>query len=92
MSGSVRGVRSTAHSYRNWGEGLGNDPSYPAIEIKDCFGNPVIPREWFLVPLFVVDEVIDKIKDGTIGDYVYDVKIKNAALVARGGHRDRDRG
>ncbi len=30
MSGSVRGVRSNAHSYRNWGEGLGNDPSYPA--------------------------------------------------------------
>ncbi len=30
MSGSARGVRSTAHSYRNWGEGLGNDPSYPA--------------------------------------------------------------
>ena len=30
MSGSARGVRSNAHSYRNWGEGLGNDPSYPA--------------------------------------------------------------
>ena len=24
------GVRSNAHSYRNRGEGLGNDPSYPA--------------------------------------------------------------
>ena len=23
-------MRSNAHSYRNWGEGLGNDPSYPA--------------------------------------------------------------
>ncbi len=32
MSGSARGVRSNAHSYRNWGEGLGNDPSYPAPE------------------------------------------------------------
>ena len=30
MSGSARGVRSNAHSYRNWGEGLGDDPSYPA--------------------------------------------------------------
>ena len=30
MSGSVRGVRSNAHSYRDWGEGLGDDPSYPA--------------------------------------------------------------
>lgn len=59
------------------------------IEIKDRFGNPVIPREWFLVPLFVVDEVIEKIKDGTIGDYVYDVK--NAALVSRDELRNRDR-
>lgn len=42
------------------------------IEIKDRFGNPVIPREWFLVPLFIVDEVVDKIKDGTIGKYTYD--------------------
>jgi hypothetical protein len=24
------------------------------IEIKDRFGQPVIPREWYLVPLFVI--------------------------------------
>jgi len=36
------------------------------IEIKDRFGNPVKPREWFLVPLFIVDEVVDRIKDGSI--------------------------
>jgi hypothetical protein len=29
----------------------------------------VIPREWFLVPLFVVNEVVDRIKDGTITGY-----------------------
>ena len=29
------------------------DPARLDIEIKDRFGNPVIPREWFLVPLFV---------------------------------------
>jgi Meiotically up-regulated gene 113 len=28
------------------------------IEIKDRFGQPVIPREWFLVPLFVVSEAV----------------------------------
>jgi hypothetical protein len=28
--------------------------------------------EWFLVPLFVVDEAVDKIKNGTIADYIYD--------------------
>jgi hypothetical protein len=42
------------------------------IEIKDRFDNPIVPREWFLVPLFVIDEVIEKIKDGTITGYVYD--------------------
>ncbi|KKJ78006.1 hypothetical protein WH95_06270 [Kiloniella litopenaei] len=44
------------------------------IEIKDRFGNPVSPREWFLVPLFIIDEVVDKIKDGTISDYTYDLE------------------
>lgn len=44
------------------------------IEIKDRFGNPVTPREWFLVPLFVVDQVIDKIRAGTVGNWVYDPK------------------
>jgi hypothetical protein len=44
------------------------------IEIKDRFGNPVIPREWFLVPLFVVDEAVERIKDGTITEYRYDPK------------------
>jgi hypothetical protein len=49
------------------------------IEIKDRFGNPVVPREWFLVPRFVIDEAVDRIKDGTITDYTYDPK--TAALV-----------
>jgi len=44
------------------------------IEIKDRFGNPVVPREWFLVPLFVIDEVVKKIKDGTISKYTYDTE------------------
>lgn len=44
------------------------------VQIKDRFGQPVVPREWFLVPLFVIDELVEKIKDGTIGDYEYDVQ------------------
>lgn len=44
------------------------------IEVKDRFGQPIIPREWFLVPLFVIDEAIEKIRDGTITGYVYDPK------------------
>jgi len=48
------------------------DPARLDIEIKDRFGNPVIPREWFLVPVFVVNEAVERIKDGTITGYVYD--------------------
>ncbi|HEY1212358.1 MAG TPA: GIY-YIG nuclease family protein, partial [Bryobacteraceae bacterium] len=47
-------------------------PSQLDIEIQDRFGNPVKPREWFLVPHFVVDEVVERIKDGTITQFVYD--------------------
>jgi hypothetical protein len=50
------------------------DPARLDIEVKDRFGNPVIPREWFLVPVFVVDEVVERIKDGTIIQYVYNPK------------------
>lgn len=48
------------------------DPAQLNIEIKDRFGNLVRPREWFLVPLFVVDEAVKRIKDGTITQFVYD--------------------
>ncbi len=44
------------------------------IQINDRFGHPVIPREWFLVPLFIIDEVVEKIKDGTITHYKYDTQ------------------
>lgn len=59
------------------------DPGRLDIEIKDRFGNPVVPREWFLVPLFAVDEAVEKIKDGTITSYVYDPK--TASLTIRAG-------
>jgi hypothetical protein len=36
------------------------------------FRYPVKPREWFLAPLFIVDEVVERIKDGSITQYVYD--------------------
>jgi hypothetical protein len=44
------------------------------IEIKDRFGNPIVPREWFLVPLFVIDQAIERIRDGSIAGYAYDPK------------------
>lgn len=58
------------------------EPARLDIEIKDRFGNPVIPREWFLVPLFVIDDAVEKIKDGTITGYIYDPN--SARLVERG--------
>ena len=47
-------------------------PARLEIEIKDRFGNPVLPREWFLVPLHVIDEAVEKIREGTITRYAYD--------------------
>lgn len=47
-------------------------PAQLNIEINDRFGNPVRPREWFLVPLFIVNEAVERIKNGTITQYVYD--------------------
>ena len=45
------------------------------IQIKDRFGHPVVPREWFLVPLFVIDEVVEKLKHGTLKDYFYNAEL-----------------
>lgn len=28
------------------------------IEIRDRFGRPIVPREWFLVPLLIIDESV----------------------------------
>ena len=42
------------------------------LTIEDRFGQPVKPREWFLVPLQVIDEAVRCIRDGSITDLVYD--------------------
>lgn len=44
------------------------------VELNDRFGKPVKPKEWFLVPLEVIEEVIEKIKEGTIEQFRYDPK------------------
>ena len=49
------------------------------IEIKDRFGRPVIPQEWFCVPFECIEEVVERIKDKSITQYKYDVKL--ASLV-----------
>lgn len=42
------------------------------ISIDDRFGNPVKPREWFLVPLQAINEAVERILDGSITQYAYD--------------------
>jgi hypothetical protein len=50
------------------------------LTIEDRFGHPVKPREWFLVPLHVIDEAVQRIRDGSVTDVVYDPE--TARLVA----------
>lgn len=57
-------------------------PARLNITINDRFGHPVQPEEWFLVPMFVIDEAVERIKDGSITNYVYDPKA--ARLVSSG--------
>jgi len=49
------------------------------LEIQDRFGKPVRPREWFLVPLHVVDDVVGKVRDGSLPQFKYEVA--SASLV-----------
>lgn len=57
------------------------DPARLKITIPDRFGRNVEAREWFLVPLFVIDEAVDRIKDGSITDYIYDPPTASLRLV-----------
>lgn len=50
-------------------------PARLNITINDRFGRPVQPEEWFLVPLFVIDEAVARIRDGTITQYTYEPKV-----------------
>lgn len=51
------------------------------FEIPDRFGRSVCPREWFLVPLHAIDRVVERIRDQSITEFVYDPK--KASLVKR---------
>lgn len=56
-------------------EGLIHRALAPArldLSAGDRFGKTVQPREWFFVPLSAIDDLVDKISDGTITQFLYD--------------------
>lgn len=56
-------------------------PARIDLEIPDRFGNLVKPREWYLVPLSIIDEVVAKIRDGSVVNYTF--YPNSASLVPR---------
>jgi hypothetical protein len=58
------------------------------LTIQDRFGHPVRPREWFLVPLHVIDEAVQAIRDGSITNLVYDLR---SAQLVQGSELTRER-
>lgn len=44
------------------------------IEIPDRFGKPYRPQEWFCVPLDAICDAIEKIKDGSIVNYQFNIE------------------
>lgn len=51
------------------------------VDLTVQLGSPVKPREWFLVPLAVINEAVERIRDGSITNFIYDPN--QAALVTR---------
>jgi T5orf172 domain len=54
------------------------------LTIQDRFSQPVKPQEWFLVPLHVINQAIERIRDGSITRLTYDPK---KACLSDYGHR-----
>ena len=52
------------------------------LSLADRFNGKVQPREWFLVPLPAIEEVVERIKNGSISEFVYDVQ--SASIKRRG--------
>jgi hypothetical protein len=50
------------------------DPARLDLQLKDRFGFDVEPREWFLVPLPIIEEAIQKLIDGTLPKHRYEPK------------------
>ena len=55
------------------------------VILAKIVSSALFPKEWFLVPLFAIDEIIEKIKDGTIAGYVYDPKTEKLSKAKMSG-------
>lgn len=53
------------------------------LTLKDRFGFEVIPQEWFLVPLPVIEEVVSRIIDESICNYRYDPQTARLVKTSR---------
>lgn len=58
-------------------------PAQLDLTIHDRFGRPIRPKEWFLVPLDVIDEAVRRIRDGSITNVVYDPKMASLVHLAQ---------
>lgn len=56
-------------------------PARLDLELPDRFGKLVRPREWYLIPLSVIDQVVAAIQDSSIDELSYDPA--TASLIAR---------
>lgn len=50
------------------------------IDIYDSEGHKLVPREWFIVPLPIIDEAINLLIKGTIVNYRYNNNLKKIVL------------
>lgn len=44
------------------------------LELKDRFGGQVEPKEWFLLPLEVIEDAVELIRNASISEFRYDPK------------------
>lgn len=51
------------------------------IEVKDFEGKIQRPKEWFIVPLPIIEQAVDLIVTGQITNYKYDKELKNLVLL-----------
>lgn len=51
------------------------------LKLQDRFGIPVKPREWFFLPLEVIEKAIEKIEEGTIHQFRYDLETESLTKI-----------